>query len=173
VLDGPGGRAAVVLGIEGSEEADRQTVRAWFARYLGHTPSTEAEDFWVGQLALNTEEGALAKLLASEEYFALAGNSNEGFVTRLHQDLLGRPPSAGELGSALEVLAVAGRSSVAFQLLTSAEYRLRTVGERYLDLLHREATASDLEFWSGQGALNQEWIDVLFKVSDEFFAAGR
>jgi hypothetical protein len=173
------GRQGLVFDMEQTAPARDFLVRGWYQRYLGYTPAAGSYQLWVDELATNSEEQVLADFLASDGFAAVAQkafptvSSDEAFVRQLYADLLGRPPSDAEVFTDLSgVLPAAGRSGLAWMVLTSQEFRAQSMGARFLTLLGRKPAQAELDFWGSTG-LTQRAIDVLFKSSDEFYATGK
>jgi hypothetical protein len=92
-------------------------VQDWYNRFLGRAPDQYAST-WVGALRSGqAPESVLAQILGSDEYYMRAGNSPEAFVSRLHQDLTGRPPAPGEARFFIDRVYQSGRQDVAYQML--------------------------------------------------------
>ncbi|HEY7154445.1 MAG TPA: DUF4214 domain-containing protein [Gemmataceae bacterium] len=94
-------------------------VDGWYRQFLGRLPDPSAA-VWVLQLVNGRPAGnVLGDILASREFFALAGGTNAGFVALLYQDQLGRAPTAAELLFWVNLLATKSRKTVAILFLTS------------------------------------------------------
>jgi hypothetical protein len=76
---------------------------------------------WINDLQRGTNsDQVLSQILASSEYFELAGSTNEGFVRELYDDLLGREPTAAELRDLTRRLQTLKRDDVALPLIRGA-----------------------------------------------------
>jgi hypothetical protein len=96
-------------------------VDTWYRQFLGRLPDPSAA-VWVLQLVNGRPAGnVLGDILASREFFALAGGTNAGFVALLYQDQLGRAPTAAELLFWVNLLGTSARSrkTVAVLFLSS------------------------------------------------------
>src|SRR5579862_7942657 len=72
-------------------------VDSWYRTYLGRAADS-GMTYWVSQLVQGIPPDAvIAGILASDEYYTRAGGTPQGFVTLLFNDILKRPPSAGEV----------------------------------------------------------------------------
>src|SRR5258707_3380638 len=86
-----------------------------------------------------------AVLASSDEYFALHGGTNAGFLNAVFTDALHRPIDPGSLG-ALNMLLTTGTSrfTVANLVFSSPEAHLNEVQGLYLQILNRPADTSGL-----------------------------
>ena len=105
-------------------------------------------------------------LTGSAEYFQNRGGStNDGFLSALFQDALGRPIDAGARANFDQQLANgATRSQVAAAIFASTEYRQDLVGGYYLRFLHRPADSGGLANFVaalGNGAKDEDVIASL------------
>jgi hypothetical protein len=90
----------------------------WYRTYLGRTPDP-GMNVWVNALNQGVPaDQALAGILGSDEYYARAGSTPEGFISRLYSDLLGRSPTPSEMNYWLGRMYVEDRSTIADTLLT-------------------------------------------------------
>ena len=86
----------------------------------------------------STVEQVAAIILGSPEYYQIHGSSNDGFLTALTPDTLGRPLTAMDQGTQGAALASGTtRDQVAASLLSTDEYRLQLVGHYYDTMLDR------------------------------------
>ena len=96
-------------------------VDSWYRQFLGRLPDPGAA-VWVLQL-VNGRPAAdvLGDILASREFFTLAGGTNAGFVALLYQDQLGRAPLPAELLFWVNLLGTSAKSrkNVAILFLSS------------------------------------------------------
>lgn len=92
-------------------------VDSWYRQFLGRLPDPGAAG-WVLALVNGRPAGyVLADILASREFFTLAGGTNAGFVSLLYQDQLGRAPTPAELIFWTSSLQRSSRRTVAYQFL--------------------------------------------------------
>jgi hypothetical protein len=81
-----------------SRDNSVQMVRNWYRQYLGREGEPSGVNNAVEALRNGTSpEELLASILGSDEYFARAGSTPEGFVRSLYRDLAGREPTRREL----------------------------------------------------------------------------
>jgi hypothetical protein len=121
-----------------SNEYKSAVVRDLYNTYLHRAP-TGSE---IASLSNMASEQAEAFVLASNEYFVRrGGGTNQGFVTALYQDILGRPadPQAATLLTQ-QIGAGFSRAVIAQQVLGSVEARERSVNALYMKYLHRVAS---------------------------------
>jgi hypothetical protein len=113
----------VSLGIATSAESATDYVTNCYKVYLGRTPDSGGLNFWLGQLKSGrTPNQVAASILGSPEYFARAGSTNQGFITALYRDVLGRDADTSSNTFWLNALASGvSRTTVAFDFLTSPE----------------------------------------------------
>lgn len=86
----------------------------------------------------------LVQILASPEYFALAGGTNPGWVDLIFNDVLGRAPSASEVINFTKLLISTSRTTVSLTILNSSEAIDGLVQESYRLLLRRPASPAEL-----------------------------
>jgi len=93
-------------------------VAQWYQQFLGRRADPQAS-VWIEQLRSGQPpEAVLGQILGSSEYYLRAGGSPEGFVSRLHRDLTGRPLSRQEVGFWVNQTYRSDRSDVATQMIT-------------------------------------------------------
>jgi hypothetical protein len=110
-------------GISESKESATDFVTNTYLVYLGRTPDSGGLTFWLGQLQSGrTPDQVAAGILGSPEYFAKAGSTNQGFITALYADVLGRAPDTSGNTFWLNALASGvSRTTVAFDFVSSPE----------------------------------------------------
>jgi hypothetical protein len=93
-------------------------VRSWYRQFLNRDADPSGMTTWTNALRSGSSpEFTLANILGSEEYYATAGYSPEGFVRKLLRDVTGREPTFSELQLWLGRLAFEDRRDVAYALL--------------------------------------------------------
>lgn len=122
-------------------------------------------------------EHVQAAILGSEEYYRLSDYDRqptaETFLTRLYQDVLGRPlDEAGRTWFGNLLAGGTSRTDVALLVVGSDEARIRGIHAMYRDLLGRDADSGGLSYWlnvlrSGQG--DEPMLRTIL-ASDEYFA---
>ncbi|GAA1000151.1 DUF4214 domain-containing protein [Subtercola frigoramans] len=98
---------------------------------------------------------------------------NQGYVTSLYQDYLGRFPSADETNGWVDRLTQgAPRGAISAGFVNSDEYRLIRIDNAYQSILGRGADGSgraDWLHWMQQGRLTPDDIETSFYASQEYF----
>lgn len=168
-------------------------VTGMYQKYLGRSPDAADLAYWVGVVSgVGTIENTEAAIIGSQEFFALAGSTNEGFIERLFQVALGRNPTLEDSAYYLAgLLSRQSRQQVAGEILNSPEYYAREIAGYYqsptdadgeattaapfiddLDFLDRAADPSGLAAFTAareHGTSDQQiWATMM--ASDEFFA---
>ncbi len=93
-------------------------VDSWYRTYLRRPPDPNMVN-WVSMLQQgNPPDVVLAAILGSDEYYAKAGGTAQGFITTLFNDVLGRPPSPGEVDFWVRRMYTEARTDVAHEILT-------------------------------------------------------
>jgi hypothetical protein len=178
LLHTPGGRAAVVRGIEESLEARLYFIRNLYRHYLGRDAVNGEEMGWAMALVNGeTEEQILTAFLSSDEFYARAqtsvttGTPDQRYITAIYQLLLNRQPTANELASWVNALATSGRAGVVQAFVESVEFRTEVIAAFYATLLWRDADAAALAAWAFSN-MDLAKIREAFLASDEAFLNG-
>ena len=98
--------------------------------------------------------------------------ATQRYVAAVYQDVLGRPVDPAGLDYWVSQLdGGTARTSVAQQLVTSAEYYATAIGPAYQQYLGRPADAQGLAYWTGrmQNGLTDEQLESEFIASTEFY----
>lgn len=167
-------RDQFVAQLEQSAEYRQDQVMAIYQKYL-HRPADPAGLEMGGQLLAHgaTDEQLAEIVVGSQEYFALHGGADDGFLTALFQDALHRPIDAGAKAAFEQELAAgASRTQIAATMFSSREYHGDVVDEVYLRLLHRHADSAGQSFWTNwldAGNTDEQLITAL-AASDEYFS---
>lgn len=168
-------RAGVVRGIEASEEYRARIVEDTYLKYLRRPSDPAGRANWILYLGTGGNQVLMeAFFLASDEYFAVrSGGTNDGFLTALYGDVLGRPvdsQGAAAFGNALRQ--GVSRITVALAVLRSEEAGNRIIPDYYQRFLGRPADPAGQRYWVASfvgGATIEELIQG-FVGSDEYFA---
>lgn len=175
LLSSGGSRTQAAWGLLTSPEYRGDLVQAWYGRYLDRPADPGGLSSWSAQLAGGwSDEKVIAALIGSPEFFANSGGTDAGFLGALYLDLLGR--SVDPSGSAtFTALLSAGTPStqVAWDVLTSPEYRGNLVESYYQYFLGGPSDPAGKAFWVSQlgaGATDEQVISG-FVGSDQYFAA--
>ncbi|HEX6493527.1 MAG TPA: DUF4214 domain-containing protein [Candidatus Dormibacteraeota bacterium] len=145
------------------------TVQGFYEEYLGRPSDPSGIAYWIGRMAQGTtfEQVRLA-FIGSPEYFALHNDDPGQTIDGLYHDVLGRLPDPN--GRAYWV-AHFNATTIASQILYSAEGRSDLVAGYYQAYLGRPADAAGLAYWTQailSGASDEQIIAFLVS-SDEFF----
>jgi uncharacterized protein (TIGR03118 family) len=168
-------RTQVVAGIESSTEFRSNEVQNAYQKFLHRNAEQAGVNFWVSFLQQgHTVEQMEAGIVGSAEYMQnRGGGTNNGFLTALFQDALGRAVDttaqnvfAQQLGSG------ATANQVANQVFASTEFQQTLVKSDYQQLLNRAADAAGLSAFTSalQQGQTDEQIAASLAGSDEFFA---
>ena len=154
-------RGNVVLGIEGSQEYQTKLVTNVYMTYLHRSPNPGELASGLAAVRAGTSiEGLATPILASDEYIRTrGGNTTDGYLTALFQDLLGRPieEAARQNFSAL-LAADQPRASIVLIIFNSNEFADKVVDAIFSTYLGRHADPGGLQFWAGvkkAGTLDQ------------------
>lgn len=160
-------RQNVAVTIQNSDEWRTRTITLLFRALLGRTADPGSLGYYVPMLRSSTLEQVTADIAASQEYFARAGGSNDGFVSALYHDLLHHAADpTGKAGWMDQLNRGATRASVAGSIRRSAEAQGLVVQAATKLLLGRAATGPEqtnlanamvhgLTFQAMQGSLIQ------------------
>jgi hypothetical protein len=73
-------------------------LQGYYQHFLGRTPGAAEAATWVNALSSGASRNSvIAAFLRTDEYFNLAGGTPTGFIDKVFNDLLGRPPAASNL----------------------------------------------------------------------------
>lgn len=127
----------------------------------------QGEQHWLGLVQTGgTFEQVAEGLASSQEFYALHGGTNEGFINGLYMDVLNRGATTPDLASWEAALnSGATRASVAAFFLSSQEYRTHLVQNDYTTFLHRTADPGGLAYWVNAlnaGAKDQDLLAAIF-----------
>jgi hypothetical protein len=146
----------LVIAIESSYEYLSNVVTGIYLHYLHRSPDPVGLSFWVGQLQHGeTIEQVIQGFISSSEFYQVQGdNNNTGFVTIFYMDVLNRNPDQSGLNFWVNALNTGAltRAGMAWDFLTSQEYRDDVVNSYYQEFLHRNADPGGLAYWTGEMA---------------------
>ncbi len=93
-------------------------VNYWYQTYLGR-PADAGITYWVNHLQQgDSPDSVLAGILASDEFYSRAGNTPQGYITLLYNDILKRQPNANELNYWVGRMYTEDRQGIADEILT-------------------------------------------------------
>ena len=143
-------RRKFTLGLATSNEYLGHEVDTRYEQILGRAPDPSGRTYWIGKLRTGlSETGLVNSITASNEFYNKAGATPSGFITRAHQVLLDRSPTATEVTNYTAYLANGGRrDSVANSIYQSEESRLLRVTALYQHFLHRNPDPSGRAYWA-------------------------
>ena len=143
-------RRKFTLGLATSNEYLGHEVDTRFEQILGRSPDPSGRAYWINKLRTGlSETGLVNSITASNEFYNKADATPAGFITRAHQVLLDRAPTAGETSGFTAYLANGGaRSSVANSVYQSEESRRLRVTALYLHFLHRTPDTAGRTYWA-------------------------
>ncbi len=91
-VSGNASRAPMVQALLSSPEYFAGTVQKLYANFWGRAATPAEAGQWLGELQNGaTSDQILLGVLTSDEYFNRAGGTTTGYLSRLSQDLLGKP----------------------------------------------------------------------------------
>ncbi len=136
--------------ISHSEEHIRLVIDDLYHRLLQRGPDAGAFAFFLPLFGRGLAvEQAQEVLLASDEYFRLAGGTAGGFLAAVYRDVLGRNVDASGAATFQGLAGTAtGRAAVARTLLRSGEAREAFVRNSYRDFLRRGQDPAGLAFFA-------------------------
>jgi hypothetical protein len=179
-------RQQVALGFTAGDEYRKLLINSFYTNLMGRLPSSTEINLWLPQLQAGlTDEGLMASLIGSDEYFHSSlivtpgtpngtDGTNPTWLQAAFYDILGRAPDAGASNTFLSELAAgATRVTVALQLLGTNEYRARLVQSDYQTYLGRSADSAGLNFLVNALAsgATDELVVATLVASAEYYAA--
>jgi len=164
----------VVLDIEGSLEYRVDEVQSLYSKYLHRLADASGLSAFSNFLANGgTLEQAASNIIGSAEYFSnRAGSTNNGFLSALYQDTLGRPIDAGGQAFFTNLLNNnTSRTQVAADVLSSTEYGTDLVKGFYVAYLRRQADSAGLAAFLGafQSGVTDQQIIADIVGSGEYY----
>jgi len=139
-------------------------VESLYTSLLSRASDASSKAVYVNQLkdGTATREGLIKAFCLSSEFWsksvigASTTPSNEGFVKRVYNKLLGREPDSPYWANQLNSLARTKENFID-ETLASEEYRKKFIMAQFVALHGREATEADKTYWYGQmqGGMSQ------------------
>jgi hypothetical protein len=179
-------RTAVMRGVVLSTEYMVNLVEGFYSRFVPThgTPTTAEILAWLSALQNGlTDEQAISAFIGSPEYFANHGADNSLWLSAAYNAILGRPIDSQAQGFLNQLQQGTDRSTVALELLTSAEYRgdllfkstLANPTPFYTTYLGRSPTIDEINSWLaafGAGARDESIITVVLSSAEYFQRVG-
>jgi hypothetical protein len=173
LADGRMTRETMAHAMQNSPEYRENYIQGLYNDLLGRDSAGGIDAHLRGLAAGNSFERLRSVFLGSDEYFQRHGGTQDGFLSALFQDVLGR--AIGPVGRATFSQALRdgmSRQEVALAVISSAESRQRTVERMYGEFLDRTATASEISFHADalRSGLTEKDLTAHFAASDEYFS---
>ncbi len=166
-------RAAIVKAFTGTPEYRTSVVRGIWQAYLGARPDATTEQRWVAELGRGANPDLVRQdALASAAFYTRAGSTPEGFVEGLHQQLLRRPATAGEISTvAAQLRSGTTRATVVTRLLATTDADAPTVAAIYERFLRRSPPPAETTYWVGRLQRGESELALLRLIvaSGEYF----
>jgi uncharacterized delta-60 repeat protein len=169
-------RTQVAQMLVGSTEYHHVVVEQVYGEYL-HRPAFEDSAAFPSWDAFFAAGGSIdqmrALVLGSQEYYNLAGGTNDAFVAAVYRDVLGRPvDSVGQQAWDQDLTNGLPPSALAAAIMRSAEGNADEVQGLYHWLLHRAADPTGLQAFTSDLAqgMSQEQIVAILAGSPEYAA---
>jgi hypothetical protein len=97
-------KATVAFDFATSIERESMIIRADYANFLGRAASSAEVNAWLNVFQRGaTRANVEADIIASNEFFADAGNNTRTFITHIYQDVLLRTPASSEVDAWVNV----------------------------------------------------------------------
>jgi alpha-tubulin suppressor-like RCC1 family protein len=167
-------RVAVANAITHSEEFRTGLITDTYEHFLGRGPDPQGLRFWLGQMARGATISQISSgFLASDEYYARAGNNPHQWVRNMYVDVLGRAASNQEAVWWAIRFAQPGntRATVSLGILLSEEHLAPIVEGYYQQLLGRGLDPTGRGTWIGklQAGVHDEEIIGGIVASQEYW----
>lgn len=155
VLSSGESNARLVERLTDSDEYLRLRITRAYRETLGREPEPGGLDHWLRSIRAGvvTVDDTTRRFLASDEFRAKSGGTDEGYVARLYTSVLGREASASEIAYGVGKIAANGRTAYADSVWFSMEAAARRAGAYYEVFLKRT--------WDEPGRLH--WARVLLE----------
>ena len=166
-------RVAVANRITHSTEYRTGLISAFYQRYLGRGPDRTGLDHWLRAMSDGSTISQLESgFLASSEYYARAGSTDTGWVTKLYTDVLGRAGAPPDVAAWVLHLHSLRPDQVAMGVLLSTERLNTLVDGQSQHLLGRGADPTSQRTWVGllQAGGHDETVIGRIVTSDEYWA---
>lgn len=158
-----------------SNEYRTDQLNSVYQQMLGRPIDGGGLAFWLQQMQAGLPiESVITTIAGSSEYIFDHGNSTQGLVQALYQNLLGRSASPSDVAYWTSVLnSGVSSASVAAAIVGSAEYRTDLINGYYQNYLGHPADLGGLNYWLSnlQVGLPRTVVQAGILSSDEYFKA--
>lgn len=174
-LDGGTSRATMARSYLTQPESLRKVANRAYILYLGRNGTTAELTSWADKLAkkqVSTQDIRIA-VLASAEYYARTGGTNEAYIRTMFRDVFRRSvDSSGLAYWSGQLTAGKTRTNVASRFMAEPEGRRKIVGDIFLRFLRRDCTVTECMSWVNQLAAGKTEVDVGVGLvaSNEYYA---
>jgi hypothetical protein len=162
-LNGGTSRSTMAKSYLSQAESLRKVANRAYVLYLGRNGTTTELSGWATKLSKKTAttQDIRIAVLASNEYFAKLGGTNEKYIRQMFLDVFRRNVDASGLSYWTGQLASGKtRTNVATRFMAQPEGRRKIVGDIYLRFLRRDPTTSEATGWVDQLAAGKTEVDV-------------
>jgi hypothetical protein len=130
----------------GSTEHRTIEITKAYQSVLGRDPDSAGLSYWLGKTSDGSTRASTMReqFLLSDELYARAGGTPEGWVTMLFQTVLGRTPDAGGLAYWSGQVRSQGRGPVLWGIYNSPESAIQRLNVMTVQLLGRPMTNDDI-----------------------------
>ena len=137
-------------GFVNSDEYRLIRINAAYKSILGRTASPDEATWWLNNMRVGViqTDDVDRTFLASQEFFQLAGSTNELFVSALYTRLIGRTASPSEASGWGAIAASSGRQGVVDSIWNSFETARSRVAGMYMLYLGRAPVGDELDGWA-------------------------
>ncbi len=174
-------RTQVIQAIQNTKEYRFDILNALYQQFLGRGVDAAALPAWLQFMAGATfgpngspQDQIKAVLLGSDEYYTQArvGATNDGFLSALYQDVLGRDIDAvGKAYLTDQLNRGAARSAAARFVLLTTEAKGRLIAGYYTTFLHRQADSASMSTFASLmlGGWREDDVIARLMISDEYY----
>lgn len=171
-IDAGASNTTVAQGITASTEFLTHEVNLLYKDLLNRAADPTGLNGYVSFLqAGGSTTQVQAAICASDEYFLKAGNTTNGFLGTMYEDMLGRPIDQTGLAAWTAFLNAGGtRAALTNAIAQSLEFRTFLVQNTYQTLLYRSADVTGLKAWTDALAAGttQQALTAFFAGSPEY-----
>ncbi len=174
-LNGGTSRATMAKSYLTQPESLRKVANRAYVLYLGRNGTSTELSGWATKLANKTAttQDIRIAVLASGEYYAKVGGTNDAYIRQMFFDVFRRNVDSSGLAYWTGQLAAGKtRTNVATRFMAEPEGRRKIVGDIFLRFLRREPTTTEANGWVSQLAAGKTEVDVGIGLvaSSEYYA---